>query len=344
MVEKVKIFLSRLVKKRLLQHILFWGLSFLILINILKVSAEIKEIDLIYTAIFHIPLVSIIYLNLQVLIPYFLEKGKYFFYGLLVISSIFLGSFFYIILFDNWIDLIFSGYYFIAYYGFFDISLYFVIYLLLSSLFRLARGWFRLQEIENEKTVAELKALKSQINPHFLFNSLNSIYSLARKKSDIVPEKIIQLSDLMRHIIYDSETELVPLEKDIEMIRNYIELQNLRTFENAKIKLNIAGEIKNKRIAPLLFLPFVENSFKHGLKGGADNAFVHIKIETTAKVLNFEIENNLGISSQVNEKKYAGIGIENINKRLQLIYPNQHLLKITKNSHTFKVHLQVQIK
>jgi hypothetical protein len=112
------------------------------------------------------------------------------------------------------------------------------------------------------------KALKSQLNPHFLFNSLNSIYSLARKNSSLVPEKIVQLSDLMRHIIYESDVEFIPLEKEVEMVKKFIEPQNLRSVEPDRIKLEIKGEIKGKKIAPLLFLPFVENSFKHGLKSG----------------------------------------------------------------------------
>lgn len=344
MIIKFKKILGRLLNNKIFQHILFWSLSFLILINILKVSAEIKQIDLIYTAIFHFPILIIVYFNLQVLFPYFWERGKYFFYGILVLVAIALDAGFYIILFDNWIDHIFSGYYFIAYYSFFDISLYFVIYLFLTSLFRLARGWFRLQEIENEKTLAELKALKSQINPHFLFNSLNSIYSLSRRNSPQAPEKIIQLSDLMRHIIYDSDAEFIPLEKELEMIRNYIELQNLRTSEKEKINLNVIGDTGKGKIAPLIFLPFVENSFKHGLKSGAQNAFVNIKVEVSGNVLNFEIENSKGLVSEINDTKYKGIGIENVKKRLELIYPGFYQLKIMDGAKVFRVLLQLQLK
>ena len=312
--------------------------------NILKVSAEIKRIDLIYTAIFHIPIVLIVYLNLNVLFSLLLERGKYFFYGIFVMLTAAFGSGFYIILFDSWIDYIFTGYYFIAYYSFWDISLYFVIYIFLTSLFRLARGWFQLQEIEKEKTLTELKALKSQINPHFLFNSLNSIYSLARKSSTQVPEKIVQLSDLMRHIIYESDVDFIPLEKEVEMVQNYIELQNLRTTESDKINLEIVGEIKGKKIAPLIFLPFVENSFKHGLKGGAKNLFVEIKIEVSGKILIFEIANSKGKTADIINSRYKGIGIENVKKRLELIYPKLHSLKISDNENIFKVLLQVQLK
>jgi len=334
---------KRLSKNRIFQHVLFWSMSFLILTNIFKVSAEIKRIDLIYTAIFHVPVFLIVYLNLRLLFPVFLEKGKYFLYGISVLVLTALGAGFYIILFDSWIDYIFSGYYFIAYYGFFDISLYFVIYIFVTSLLRLARGWFHLQEIEKEKTVAELKALKSQINPHFLFNSLNSIYSLARKNSSQVPEKVIQLSDLMRHIIYDSDVEFILLPKEIDMIRNYIELQNLRTPENEKIELEVTGEIEGKKVAPLIFLPFVENSFKHGLKSGAENPFVKIRIEVFENNLVFEIENSKGKTTEIADSKYKGIGIENVKKRLGLIYPNQHSLNISDTENTFKVILQIKL-
>jgi len=342
MIKSSVIALKRMSKNRIFQHILFWSMSFLILTNIFKVSVEIKEIDLIYTAIFHVPILLIVYLNLRFLFPLFLETRRYLLYGLSVLILISAGAGFYIILFDSWIDYIFSGYYFIAYYGFLDISLYLVIYLFVTSLLRLARGWFHLQEIEKEKTLAELKALKSQINPHFLFNSLNSIYSLARKNSAQVPEKVIQLSDLMRHIIYDSDVEFVLLPREIDMIRNYIELQNLRTPEKEKIELEVIGEIEGKKVAPLIFLPFVENSFKHGLKIGAENPFVKIKIEVLPNELIFEIENSKGKTSEIHDSKYKGIGIENVKKRLGLIYPNLHSLNISENETIFKVILKIK--
>lgn len=344
MIISISQIVKHLIKNRIFQHLIFWCFSILILINVLKVSAEIKQIDLIYAALFHIPIVLIVYFNLRVLFPLLLEKGRYFLYGIFVLSAIAADAGFYLILFDNWIDHILSGYYFIAYYSFWDISLYFVIYLFLTSLLRLARGWFRLQEIETEKTLAELKALKSQINPHFLFNSLNSIYSLSRKSSPETPDKIVQLSDLMRHMIYESDADFIPLSKEIEMIRNYIDLQNLRTSEKEKISMEVSGEIDDKKIAPLLFLPFVENSFKHGIKGGAEKAYVKIKIDVLGKVMNFDIENSKGVTTEINDSKYKGIGIENVKKRLELIYPAAYQLKITNEETKFGVTLRLQLK
>ncbi|WP_340113012.1 sensor histidine kinase [Maribellus mangrovi] len=334
--------LQDLVRNRVLRHILFWCLSFLILLNILKVSVEVKPIDLIYTAIFHIPIIAVVYINLQGLIPWFFERQKYLQYSALVITLVACGAGFYLLLFDKWIDFIFRGYYFIAFYSFWDISLYFAIYLLLTSLLHLARGWFRLQEMETEKQKAELKALQTQINPHFLFNSLNSIYSLSRKSSKQVPDKIVQLSDLLRHIIYDSERDFIPLEKEIRMIRNYIELQNLRTSETRRISFELEGDLSGKSIAPMVILPFIENSFKHGLKGGADNAFVNIRIKTFSKSLNLEIENSKGKAIEP-ESMNRGIGVENVKKRLDLIYPGRHKLKIKDESESFKVHLRIEL-
>lgn len=343
MVYKTKNRNVRLLKNRNFQHILFWCLSYLILINILKVSAEIQKIDLIYSAIFHLPVLLVVYFNLQVSFPLFFEKRRYLYYLFSVVITVLLGVGFYFLLFNHWIDHVFPGYYFIAYYSFWDISLFFVIYLSASGLLHLARSWFQVQELEKEKTTAELKALKSQLNPHFLFNSLNNIYSLARKKSPLVPEKIVQLSDLMRHIIYESDVEFIPLEKEVEMIKNYIELQNLRSVEPDRIELEIKGEIEGKKIAPLLFLPFVENSFKHGIKGGKNDSYVRIKIETTGQSLFFRAENNKGENVEIADAKYKGIGIENVKKRLELIYPGKHSLGISDDDEKFEVNLQIQM-
>jgi len=336
-------YIGRSIRNRFLQHLFFWCLSFLVLTNVLKVSAEIKTIDLIYAAIFHVPIVAVVYINLRLLFPFFLEKGRYILYSLLILSLIGLGSGFYLILFNKWIDYFFEGYYFIAFYGFWDISLYFAVYLFATSLLRLARGWFRLQEIETERNKAELKALRSQINPHFLFNSLNSIYSMARKNSKEVPEKIVQLSDLLRHIIYDSDRDFIPLEKEIDMIRNYIILQNLRTDDQHKISLTVDGEVREKLIAPMIILPFVENSFKHGLKGGSDDAFVNILLNISDHRLALRVVNSKGKSVSAEDSRYRGIGIENVRKRLDMLYPHRHKLKITEDEQTFNVDLQIEI-
>jgi two-component system, LytTR family, sensor kinase len=344
MFKRIRNAADHLARNRILQHILFWALSFLVLLNILKVSAEIKPIDLIYTAIFHIPIVLVTYLNLQILLPLFLAKRKFILYGSLAAVTITGGWFFYSFLFGSWIDFILPGYYFIAYYDFWDIALYLAIYLAATSLIKLARGWFRLQEMEKEKTLTELKALKSQVNPHFLFNSLNNIYGLSRKSSPILPDVILKLSGLLRYIIYETNTEMIGLQNEIDILNDYIALQRLRSPTDEKIEFTILGEPGEYKIAPLVFFPFIENSFKHGIKGGAKETFVKIKIEITGAVLNFEIENSKGKSIEPGIPEYKGIGIENVKKRLQLIYPNCHLLTISETESIFRVLLQVQLE
>lgn len=330
------------ISNRTIQHLVFWALSFLVLSNILKVSAEITTIDLIYALVFHIPIILVVYVNLKVLFPLFWERQRFILYICLTIVLISIGAMFYILLFDRWIDYIFKGYYFIAYYGFWDISMYFTIYLVVSSLLHLARWWFRAQEMEKEKTLYELKALKSQINPHFLFNSLNSIYSLSRKGSEEVPEKIVRLSNLLRHIIYDAESNFVSLEKEVEMIENYIDLQNLRTKTEGRIHFEKKGKLDDKKVAPMLFLPFVENSFKHGIKGEKGGS-VKIKLTVFQSSLLFEVENRVGEVATQSLPQSQGIGIDNVEKRLQLIYPGKHSLKLIHNKDTFKVVLKLEL-
>ena len=343
MIRFIKNIIERILRNRVAQHILFWALSYLILLNILRVSADIQRIDLIYTLFFHVPIALIVYVNTLVLFPLFLEKEKYYSYGFSIAAIIACGSFFYIFLFDSWIDHIFTGYYFIAYYGFWDISLYMAVYVAGSSLLKLARGWFYLHETQQEKTLAELKALKSQINPHFLFNSLNSIYSLSRKSSPKVPDTILKLSDIMRYIIYEADVDFIDLDSEIELVRNYIGLQQLRSADVETVDLKVVGETNGRNIAPLIFLPFVENSYKHGIKGGAANSYVHIKFEVSGKVLNFEIENSIGKSAEPKISKYQGIGIENVRKRLGLIYQGSHKLDVKQDKNKFKVLLQIQL-
>ena len=151
------------------------------------------------------------------------------------------------------------------------------LYVGITSFLKLIKDWLSLQDInlklvkiEQQKLEAELKTLKGQLNPHFLFNSLNNIYSLALIKSDKVPELILKLSDLMRHIIYESKENYISLEKEIEFVNNFIELQKIRTSDKTKIKYEIKGKIPSAKIAPLLFEPFIDNAFKHGLPGIGD--------------------------------------------------------------------------
>ena len=335
--------LKRIVLNRMVQHILFWALSFLVLLNILKVSAEISKIDIIYTAIFHLPIVLVTYLNLSIFVLLFLEREKYLYYGTSVVAAISVGALFYLLLFEKWIDYILEGYFFIAYYNFWDISLYFSVYLLLTTLIRLARSWFRLNQAEREKTSSELKALRSQINPHFLFNSLNSIYSLSRKKSDLTPEVIVKLSDVLRYVIYDAETTEIRLKNELDFLRKYINLQQLRLDKNLELNVVTEGEVNNQKIAPLLFLPFVENAFKYAPQSENTNKFIAIKWKIEGSEINFQVVNSYGELVVNENEKYKGVGIKNVIKRLEILYPDKHKLEIKLKEGKYQVDLNIQL-
>jgi len=227
-----------------------------------------------------------------------------------------------------------------------------LLYVGITSFLRLIKDWLSLQDInlrlvkiEQQKLEAELKTLKGQLNPHFLFNSLNNIYSLALIKSDKVPELILKLSDLMRHIIYESKENYISLEKELEFVNNFIELQRIRTSEKTKIKYEIIGKIPSAKIAPLLFEPFIDNAFKHGLPGTENSDFIHITFNfENSSFLLFTLENNY---EEIFTKKHlnSGIGLKNVKQRLKLLYqPNEFKLNILKKDHIHSVLLELKLK
>ncbi len=330
----------------MLQHILFWCVSFYVLLRLFASSGKVEKIDYIYTALFHISLIVGIYANLSILIPKFLSKKRYFLYGILLIGIIIGTAKFNILFFDKWVGYVLSGYYFISYYEFIDIIKFVVVYIGITSLIKLSKGWFelseanhRLNQLQKEKIETELKALKGQINPHFLFNSMNSIYSLSLNKSEKTPEIILKLSDIMRYIIYEANADFVHLTKEVAYLKDYIDLQKLRSDNRATITFDIKGELSNIIIAPLLFFPLVENSFKHGIKGATGKSFVSILLDISKEKIKFRIENNKGITDNVEKKEYKGIGLDNVLKRLDMIYPNKHKIVISDINDTFTVEL-----
>ncbi len=204
-------------------------------------------------------------------------------------------------LFDRLIDFILPGYYFISYYNYVDLLKFFLVFLVISTLLHLSKEWFELNEnkqkmilLEKEKIDAELKALSNQVNPHFLFNSLNVLYSLSIKNKKETPEAIIKLSDILRYVIYESNRETVELQNEITLINNFIDLQQFRTSPDADIQFLWRLKMKNLPIAPMLFLPLVENSYKHGIKGEVGKTFIKMKLIQKGNEVEFQIENNKG--------------------------------------------------
>lgn len=187
----------------------------------------------------------------------------------------------------------------------------------------------------------ELKLLKSQIQPHFLFNTLNNLYSLALEKSDKTPDLIIRLSDMLSYIIYDCKSERVPLSKEISFIKNYIELQKVR-YDNCDITFTHKCNNCDKPIAPMILHTFVDNCFKHGAEKDAESPWIKIDINTSNNSLFFSIVNSVPLNG-TGEKISQGIGITNTRKRLDLMYKDKHELVINNSGKKFSVYLKIEL-
>ena len=217
-------------------------------------------------------------------------------------------------------------------------------FFLLGGVLGLTKDFYRREKLSRLKEVnrkeTELQFLRAQLNPHFLFNSLNSIYSLVRDKSSEAPHAVITLSELMRYMIYEAKKELVPLVKEIEYIRNFTQLQILRLSDSKNVKIRICGDYEDSLIAPLLLIPFVENAFKYGtdFKG---NTYVDINLKIVSGTLFFSVVNKVGAYKK--DMENSGIGLENIKSRLQMLYPNEHVLNIKKTQGNYEVNLELQL-
>jgi two-component system LytT family sensor kinase len=180
--------------------------------------------------------------------------------------------------------------------------------------------------LEKDNSNLKLKYLRSQLNPHFLFNTLNSIYSLSLQKSDAVPEVIIKLSDLMRYLIYDCDEEKIPLNKEIDFIRNYIEIEKIRY--KADVHFSVEGETDQIMIEPFLFISFIENGFKHAFSNSYNDAFIYVTIKTLPGQIILNVINNTSIDLETQAKKTPGTGIRNSKSLLELVYPESYALDI----------------
>ncbi|NDI99898.1 hypothetical protein GWA97_12480 [Flavobacterium sp. LaA7.5] len=227
---------------------------------------------------------------------------------------------------------------------FFPNILMIILHLAFSAMFKIYVEWndsFKKQkEAETEKKISELNFLKAQLNPHFFFNSLNTIFSLAIKKSDKTSVAVLNLSDLMRYMLYETNKEVVLLSEELLYIENYIELQKLRLTENNKIKYEVTGNPNGITIPPLLFISFIENAFKHGIST-ATNSEIYIKFNISKKEINFFIVND--INKQPKSDEASGLGMENTLKRIALYFPESHTLKTYVEDNKFYVDLNLKL-
>jgi ligand-binding sensor domain-containing protein len=198
------------------------------------------------------------------------------------------------------------------------------------------------KELANHNQTSEIALLRSQINPHFLFNTLNNIYSLIYQKSDDAPLAVMKLSEIMRYMLYDANTDKVPLEKEINYLKSFIELQALRLKNRDCVEFLITGNIYGKMIAPMLFIPFVENAFKHGNKK-SDNPCIIINLAVNGQHIIFDIENQYQKNDPINKDQTGGIGLANVRRRLELLHPHTHKLVVNDTEGVFHVILDLTL-
>ncbi|NMM47624.1 histidine kinase [Flammeovirgaceae bacterium KN852] len=196
-------------------------------------------------------------------------------------------------------------------------------------------------KLKKEKKEAELMHLKSQVNPHFFFNTLNNLYGLVEQDTEKAQQLILKLSDMMRYSIYEGQNELVKLGDEITYLENYIELHKMRYHKTIDIRFDVIVVDRSIKIMPLLFIILLENAFKHGVEKLRKDAFVCIRLTATNKEIDFEIENNFDVE-EVSDSE--GIGLSNLRKRLELVYPKKYKLEISKiGSDRFKANLKLTL-
>ena len=222
----------------------------------------------------------------------------------------------------------------------------FLLIFVFSTGIRVISQWLhseqRNKEIATEKLQAELSFLKAQINPHFLFNTLNNIYALASDKSEKTAPAVMKLSNIMRYVLTEARNDMVPLEKEIQFTTNYIELQKMRLTDRSSIDFTVKGDPTGRHIAPLLLLPFVENAFKYGVSTREPSP-IRILLEIKDNSLYFSINNHKHINTTLKVSDNTGIGINNARRRLDLLYDDRHQLTIGDQANEFTVQLNIQV-
>jgi len=339
-------------KGPLILHSIFWGLILLFIIVIVMFQNKpitLKDYILSF-GVFGIINISVFYINYIFLIPSLIKKRKKYwlyifsFFALIAIAAL-LKTTIAVLNPQELLTYTMEGKPHEMSVNNFVINSSFSVgfFLVSSCIIKFTIDWFSSERIqrnlESERREMELQFLKSQLNPHFLFNSLNNIYSLAYQKSDKTADAIMKLSEIMRYMIYESNTPTVALSKEVDYLTNYIELQKIRFKDGAYIELTLNGEIDDQKIVPLMLISFVENAFKHGVLNDPENP-VKINIIANQKILHFSVINK---KSKQNKDAQGGIGLPNVERRLQLVYPDRYKLNVVNSATHYTCELMIDI-
>ncbi len=343
---------NRFLQSRPINHLIYWTLFILAGSYIFSYRQNFPYLFYLLNLLVHLPvLVLYTYFVVYVLVPFFLLKGRYLlFICFLCVSSVlasllklFVSKHVYYALFipkalhpKEWISL-----------DTFLISLLWIVGpAVLFAMFKYYKNWMKTQDIVNEaerkRLASELQVLKSQLNPHFLFNTFNNLYVLALQKSDKTPVVIAKISDMFHYILYECNANEVPVSKEIKLIEDYIQLEQLRYTD--RLFINFEKDVDNYDylVPPMLLYTFVENCFKHGSSPDPDSPWIKILIRVKNDSFLFEASNSIPEANSRNSEIVDGVGLLNIRRRLELIYPQNHQLQIRKENDEFFVKLIIQ--
>jgi len=360
--QKIGTFLRSYLFIRILLNAVFlyiWTKGTVANFNLSGVTGNSRTLLLLHSVLYNTAILATLYINTLLFIPRFLLRKKYIAFAAGLLLSILLHTAILVFYREYILDRIpgIKAYDF-SYYSafmrkdrthtpafflhlFYNTSSFTVIQF---SLVFLGQHFFiavRQNElIRQQQTEIELAVLKSQVNPHFLFNVLNSIYSLSLQKSDQAPEVVMRLSEILRYMLYEAKHEFVPLKKEIQMLRDYADIEGMRLSGGQVLSFHCGQGISARQIAPLLLIPFVENAVKHGANSMAEDAFIAININMEGDTLHFSCKNNY---KPLPAQADSGLGLENVSKRLQLLYPGKHVLDIKQQNHIFEVSLSIQL-
>jgi len=333
------------VLKTVLLHLIFWIIVLLYFAWAMGFDRGPKRVIL-HSMIYIPGHMILVYPLLYYLTTKFLLKGKYLYFFLGIIVLIIICQFYSVFYSSsvNTKDGIFAG-------MFLNTGRNVLPYLHIGGIaltIKLLKRWYQQKEltskIEQQKMNAELKLIKAQLNPHFLFNTLNNLHSHTLEKSKKAPEIVLKLSTMLRFMIYESNSKRIPLSKEIELLKNYIALEQLRFGDRLDISTTFLGDFKSFQIAPLLLLPFLENAFKHGTSNQIDQCWIRLDLSVDDAMMHFKLVNGIDPISSKKSGASEGIGLQNVKRRLELNYPDNYSFEAILQDEVFIVNLSIQLE
>lgn len=325
-------------------HILFWIL--VVLYFAWGFGLGVDPMKSIFNAMFFLPgHIIIVYSMLYFLVPKFLLNRKYwqFFLGMVILVGI-CGIYTVLAELSLTTDPRLQG----ASFSVGRNILPFIHIAGIAASIKLLKYWYvqrkQTLEAEQQRTVAELKLLKAQLHPHFLFNTLNNLYSHTLEFSPKSPEIVLKLSALLRFMIYESNSPRISLQKEIDLLQNYISLEKLRYGDRLELSISITGDIEKYQIAPLLLLPFLENAFKHGTSKQIDQCWISFHLSLDGSLMKFKLINSIDPANKENHSQPGGLGLENVMKRLEILYRGKYKLEGRKLEEVYVINLELELE